>query len=59
MPEWTVEQCRAKAAELSEAAQRTNYLDSRRLYEELAEQWRSMADEIERGRRESPEGSDP
>jgi hypothetical protein len=29
MPEWTVEQCRAKAAELSEAAQRTRYLDSR------------------------------
>ena len=48
------EQCRAKAAELLEAARQSPYLDQRRLYQEIAEQWLSIADELERQSREKP-----
>ena len=47
-PSFSAEQCRAKAAELREAARRSPYLDQKRLYEEIAEQWVSIADELER-----------
>jgi hypothetical protein len=47
-PSFSAEQCRAKAAELLEAAQRSPYLDQQRLYQEIAEQWLSIADELER-----------
>ena len=51
-PLFSAEQCRAKAAELLEAARRATYLDQQRLYEEIAEQWLSVADEIERQARD-------
>ena len=47
-PSFSAEQCRAKAAELREAARRSPYLDQQRLYQEIAEQWILMADELER-----------
>ena len=47
-PSFSAEQCRAKAAELLEAARQSPYLDQKRLYEEIAEQWISIADELER-----------
>jgi hypothetical protein len=40
------EQCRAKAADCLDAAKRALYLDQRRLYEEIAEQWLLLADEM-------------
>jgi hypothetical protein len=51
-PLFCVEQCRAKAAELLAAARRAAYFDRKRLYEEIAEQWLSIADELERQTRE-------
>jgi hypothetical protein len=39
-------------AELLEAARRAVYLEQKRLYEEIAEQWISIADELERQSRE-------
>jgi hypothetical protein len=48
-PLFSAEQCRAKAADLLEAARRSPYLDQQRLYQEIAEQWLSIADELERG----------
>ena len=49
-PLFSAEQCRTKAAELLAAAQRSPYLDQQRLYQEIAEQWLAIADELERGR---------
>jgi hypothetical protein len=49
-PLFSAEQCRAKAAELLEAARRAGHLDLMRLYEEIAEQWLLIADELERPR---------
>ena len=40
------DQCRAKAADCLDAAKRALYLDQRRLYEEIAEQWLLLADEM-------------
>jgi hypothetical protein len=40
------EQCWAKAAECSVAARQARYVDVRRLYEEIAEQWTLVADQI-------------
>jgi hypothetical protein len=40
------DQCRAKAAGCLEAAKSALYLDQRRLYEEIAEQWLLLAEEI-------------
>jgi hypothetical protein len=40
------EQCWAKATECRGAARRTRYIDVRRLYEEIAEQWMLVADQI-------------
>ena len=51
-PSFSAEQCRAKAAELLEAARQSPYLDQQRLYQEIAEQWLSIADELERQIRE-------
>ena len=53
-PSFSAQQCRAKAAELLEAARQSPYLDQRRLYQEIAEQWLSIADELERQSREKP-----
>ena len=47
-PSFSAEQCRAKAAELLEAARLSPYLDQKRLYQEIAEQWLAIADELER-----------
>jgi ABC-type arginine transport system ATPase subunit len=47
-PSFSAEQCRAKAAELLEAARLSPYLDQKRLYEEIAEQRLAIADELER-----------
>ncbi len=41
------DQCRAKAAHCLEAAKCANYLDQRRLYEEIAEQWLLLAEQME------------
>ncbi len=41
------DQCRAKAAHCFEAAKGALYLDQQRLYEEIAEQWLLLADQIE------------
>jgi hypothetical protein len=41
------EQYRTKAAECLEAAKQSRFLDQRRLYEEIAEQWRLVADQKE------------
>jgi hypothetical protein len=49
-PLFSAERCRAKAAELLAAARRALYLDQKRLYEEIAEQWLAIADELEHGR---------
>ncbi len=40
------DQCRAKAADCLDAAQRALYLDQRRLYEEIAEQWLLLAEQM-------------
>ena len=53
-PSFSAQQCRAKVAELLEAARQSPYLDQRRLYQEIAEQWLSIADELERQSREKP-----
>jgi hypothetical protein len=45
-PSFSAQQCRAKAAELA-AARRSPYLDQKRLYQEIAEQWLSIADKLE------------
>jgi hypothetical protein len=47
-PLFSAEQCRTKAAELQAAARRAVYLDQQRLYQEIAEQWLAVADELER-----------
>ena len=39
-------QCVAKAAGCWEAAKRARYVDVRRLYEEIAEQWMLVANQI-------------
>jgi hypothetical protein len=39
-------QCRAKAADCLNAASHALYLDQRRLYEEIAEQWLLLAEQI-------------
>ena len=49
----TVEAPDEKAA-IAEAARQSPYLDQRRLYQEIAEQWLSIADELERQSREKP-----
>jgi hypothetical protein len=41
------DQCRAKATECLEAAQRARYVDQRRLYEEIAAQWMLVAQRVE------------
>ena len=43
------EQCLAKAAECWGAARQARYIDVRRLYEEIAEQWMQVADKIADG----------
>jgi hypothetical protein len=43
------EQCWAKAAECWNAARRARYVDARRLYEEIGEQWMLVADQIADG----------
>jgi hypothetical protein len=43
------EQCWAKAAECWDAAGQARYVDVRRLYEEIAEQWMLVADLIADG----------
>jgi hypothetical protein len=43
----TAEECRTKAAKCLEAARKSQFLDQRRLYEEIAEQWLSVAEQIE------------
>jgi hypothetical protein len=53
-PSFSAEQCRAKAAELLEAARQSPYLDQQRLYQEIAEQWVLIADELERQSRKKP-----
>ena len=40
------DQCRAKAADCLDAAKRSLYLDQRRLYEEIAEQWLLLAEQM-------------
>jgi hypothetical protein len=40
------DQCRAKAADCLDAAKHALYLDQRRLYEEIAEQWLLLADQM-------------
>jgi hypothetical protein len=40
------EQCLAKAAECWSAARQARYVDAGRLYEEIAEQWMLVADQI-------------
>jgi hypothetical protein len=40
------DQCRAKAADCLDAAERSLYLDQRRLYEEIAEQWLLLAEQM-------------
>jgi hypothetical protein len=40
------EQCWAKAAECWDAARTARYVDTRRLYEEIGEQWMLVADQI-------------
>jgi hypothetical protein len=45
------EQCRAKAAKCLEAAERSQFLDQRRLYEEIAEQWLLVAEQIDAKKR--------
>ena len=45
------DQCRAKAAHCLEAAKRAFYLDQRRLYEEIAEQWMLLAEHMEAKKR--------
>jgi hypothetical protein len=40
------DQCRAKAADCVDAAKRALYLDQRRLYEEIAEQWMLLAEQM-------------
>lgn len=40
------DQCRAKAADCLDAAKRAAYLDQRRLYEEIAEQWLLLAEQM-------------
>jgi hypothetical protein len=52
-PSFSAERCRAKAAELLEAARQSPYLDQQRLCQEIAEQWVSIAD-LERRIREKP-----
>jgi hypothetical protein len=42
------DQCRAKAADCLDAAKRSLYLDQRRLYEEIAEQWLLLAEQWDR-----------
>jgi hypothetical protein len=41
------DQCRDKAAHCLEAANRALYLDQRRLYGEIAEQWLLLAEQME------------
>ena len=53
-PSFSAGQCRAKTAELLAAARQSPYLDQQRLYQEIAEQWLSIADELERRIREKP-----
>jgi hypothetical protein len=53
-PSFSAQQCRAKAAELLETAHQSPYLDQPRLYQEIAEQWTSIADELERQSRGAP-----
>ena len=43
------EQCWAKAAECWDAAGQARYVDARRLYEEIGEQWMRVADQIAAG----------
>ena len=43
------EQCLAKAAECWSAARQARYIDVGRLYEEIAEQWMMVADQIADG----------
>ena len=43
------EQCRAKAAQCLDAAHGALYVDQQRLYEEIAEQWLLIAQQIEQG----------
>ena len=43
------EQCLAKAAECWGAARQARYVDVRRLYEEIAEQWMLVADKLADG----------
>jgi hypothetical protein len=43
------EQCWVKAVECSDAARRARHIDARRLYEEIAEQWMLVADQIADG----------
>ena len=40
------DQCRAKAADCLDAARDALYLDQRRLYEEIAEQWLLLAEQM-------------
>jgi hypothetical protein len=43
------EQCWAKAAQCWDASGQARYVDVRRLYEEIAEQWMLVADKIADG----------